>query len=274
MSKVWFITGTSRGFGRVFAESALARGDQVVATARDLNALDDLGRAHGSAVLPLALDVTDKAAVGEAVDKAVATFGRLDVVVNNAGYGLYGTVEELNEVDLRAQIETNVFGSLWVDQAVLPHLRRQGSGHIIQISSLNGIAAFVMMGGYSASKWASEALSDSLAQEVSGFGIKVTIVEPALYATDFAGPSAAHSAPMAAYDGVRKAFLNAIGDVKAGDPAAVGPALLKIVDTENPPLRVVFGEYALNGAQAAYADRLATWKEWADLALEAEGRSS
>lgn len=183
MSKIWFITGSSRGLGRSFAEAALARGDKVAATARDVASLDAL-TAYGDAVLPLKLDVTDKAAVFDAVRQARQHFGRLDVIVNNAGYGLFGAVEELSDKDLRDQLETNLFGPLWVVQAALPIMREQGGGHIIQISSTGGQVSLPLGGGYHASKFALEGLSDSLAQEVAGFGIKVTVVEPSFYATD------------------------------------------------------------------------------------------
>lgn len=188
MNKVWFITGTSRGIGRAFAESALERGDKVAATARDTATLDDLVVKYGDAILPLLLDVTDKAAVDSAVAAAHEQFGHLDVVVNNAGYGLFGTIEETSQEQARAQMETNFFGALWVTQAVLPILRAQGSGHIIQISSVGGIAAFPTIGVYNASKWALEALSESLSHEltIAGTGIRITIVEPGGFTTDWA----------------------------------------------------------------------------------------
>ena len=165
--KVWFITGTSRGFGREWAIAALERGDKVAATARDTTSLDDLTAKYGDAILPLQLDVTDRAADFAAVKQAHEHFGRLDVVVNNAGYGQFGFVEEVSEQDARDQIETNVFGALWVTQAALPYLRAQGSGHIIQVSSIGGIVAFPNVGIYHASKWALEGFSQSLAQEVA-----------------------------------------------------------------------------------------------------------
>ena len=160
--KVWFITGTSRGFGREWAQAALERGDKVAATARNVSTLDDLVEKYGDAVLPLALDVTDREAAFAAVQQAHATFGRLDVVINNAGYGHFGFIEEVTEQEARAQIETNVFGALWVTQAALPFLREQGSGHIIQVSSIGGITAFPGIGLYHASKWALEGYSQSL----------------------------------------------------------------------------------------------------------------
>src|SRR6201996_5806352 len=191
--KVWFITGTSRGFGRAWAIAALERGDKVAATARNTSALDDLADKYGDALLPIKLDVTDRDADFAAVKQAHDRFGRLDIVVNNAGYGHFGMVEELSEADARNQLETNLFGALWVTQAALPFLRAQGSGHIIQVSSIGGISAFPLVGAYNASKWGLEGFSQALAQEVAGFGIKVTLVEPGAFATDWAGPSAKHS---------------------------------------------------------------------------------
>ena len=179
MSKVWFITGTSKGFGRIWAEAALGRGDRVVATARNADTLTPLVEAYGDLVLPLTLDVTDKSAIDAAVKQAHEHFGRLDVVVNNAGYGLFGAIEEITEEQARDQVETNLFGPLWVTQAVLPILREQGSGHIIQVSTIGGVNAFPVLGLYHASKWGLEGFSQSLAAEVAGFGIKVTLVEPA-----------------------------------------------------------------------------------------------
>src|SRR3954469_15958409 len=189
-SKTWFITGTSRGFGREWTIAALERGDRVAATARDPRALDDVVREHGDAVLPIALDVTDRAAVFEAVRRAHEHLGRLDVVVNNAGYGQFGMVEELSEQEARDQIETNLFGALWVTQAALPFLREQGSGHFLQVSSIGGISAFPGIGMYHASKWALEGISQALAQEVENFGIHVTLIEPGGFSTDWGGSSA------------------------------------------------------------------------------------
>jgi NAD(P)-dependent dehydrogenase (short-subunit alcohol dehydrogenase family) len=185
--KVWFITGTSRGFGRDWAIAALERGDKVAGTARDTATLDDLVDKYGDALLPIQLDVTDREADFAAVKRAHDHFGRLDIVVNNAGYGHFGFVEELSEQDAREQIETNVFGALWITQAALPYLREQRSGHIIQVSSIGGITAFPVVGIYHASKWALEGLSQALAQEVAPFGIHVTLIEPGGFDTDWAG---------------------------------------------------------------------------------------
>ena len=271
-AKTWFITGTSRGFGREWAEAALERGDAVAATARDVASLDELVAAHADRVLPLALDVTDRAAAFAAVAQAHEHFGRLDVVVNNAGYGQFGMVEELSEAECRDQIETNLFGALWVTQAALPFLREQGSGHIIQVSSIGGISAFPTVGIYHASKWALEGISQSLAQEVAGFGIKVTLIEPGGYSTDWSGSSARHAEPIAAYDAVREAAANRPSRRGTpGDPAATRDPILQIVDHDDPPLRAFFGEKPLGIATADYESRLAEWNAWQPVALAAHG---
>src|SRR6202008_2665139 len=199
-NKTWFITGTSRGFGREWTKAALERGDRVAATARDPSTLDDLKAEHGDALLPLTLDVTNREAAFTAVARAHEHFGRLDIVVNNAGYGHFGMVEEISEQEARAQIETNLFGALWVTQAALPILRTQGRGHIVQVSSIGGISAFPTVGIYHASKWGLEGFSQALAAEVRDFGIHVTLIEPGGFSTDWAGDSARHSEPIAAYD--------------------------------------------------------------------------
>jgi NAD(P)-dependent dehydrogenase (short-subunit alcohol dehydrogenase family) len=273
MTKVWFITGTSKGFGRIWAEAALQRGDQVVATARNADAISGLADAHGDSVLAIALDVTDKPAIEAAIGRAHEHFGRLDVVVNNAGYGLFGAIEEVTEEQARAQMETNLFGPLWVTKAALPILREQGSGHIIQVSSIGGVQAFPTIGLYHASKWALEAFSQSLAGEVAGFGINVTIVEPTGYTTDWSGPSAVRAEPIAAYEPVRERLNAAFGAVRnrRGDPQATGPAILEIVDAEKPPLRVFFGDGPLGIIREEYARRMAVWEEWAELSVRAHG---
>src|SRR4051794_600225 len=272
-SKTWFITGTSRGFGREWSIAALDRGDRVAATARDVATLDDLVAKYGDAMLPLALDVTDRAADFAAVASAHEHFGRLDVVVNNAGYGQFGMVEELSEDDARRQIETNLFGALWVTQAALPFLREQGGGHILQVSSIGGISAFPNVGMYHASKWGLEGFSQALAQEVADFGIAVTIIEPGGFATDWAGPSAGHAAANPAYDGVRAkaAEQRAKRVASPGDPVASSAAVLAVVDAERPPLRIFLGEAPLGIATADYESRLATWREWQPVSVAAQG---
>ena len=271
--KTWFITGASKGFGREWALAALERGDRVAATARDASTLQDLTDRFGDLVLAQRLDVTDRAAAFAAVQAAAQHFGRLDVVVNNAGYGQFGMVEEISEADARDQMETNLFGALWVTQAALPILRAQGSGHVLQVSSIGGISAFPIVGMYHASKWALEGMSQALAQEVAGFGIHVTLVEPAAYSTDWSGPSARHAEPIAAYDDYREEVMAARAKRNAspGDPAATREAVLKLVDAEEPPLRLFLGEGPLGIATADYEQRLATWHEWQDVAAAAQG---
>jgi NAD(P)-dependent dehydrogenase (short-subunit alcohol dehydrogenase family) len=273
MAKTWFITGASRGFGREWTIAALERGDTVAATARDTATLDDLVAQFGDKLLPLKLDVTDRDAVATAVKDAHDRFGRLDVVVNNAGYGQFGMIEEISEADARDQIETNVFGALWVTQAVLPYLRAQGSGHILQVSSIGGISAFPNIGMYHASKWALEGMSQALAQEVADFGIKVTLIEPAGYSTDWSGSSARHATANPAYDGVREKAqqLRASRQGTPGNPVATREAVLKVVDAENPPLRIFFGDSPLRTATKDYESRLATWREWEQVSIAAHG---
>src|SRR4051794_8569716 len=272
-SKTWFITGTSRGFGRVWTIAALERGDRVAATARDPSSLDDVVAEHGDAVLPIALDVTDRTACFEAVRQAHERFGRLDVVVNNAGYGQFGMVEELSEQEARDQIETNLFGALWVTQAALPILRDQGSGHILQVSSIGGISAFAGIGMYHASKWALEGFSQSLAQEVAPFGVHVTLIEPGGFSTDWGGASARHAEPLEAYAGAHETSRQrrARGASAAGDPTASAAAVLKIVDADEPPLRCFFGRAPLGIAEADYERRLETWRAWQPVAELAQG---
>src|SRR6202046_2052889 len=269
-SKVWFITGTSRGFGRVWAQAALARGDRVAATARDVKTLAPLVEQYGDLVAPLALDVTDKAAASAAVKFAHQRFGRLDVVVNNAGYGLFGTIEEVSESEARAQLETNLFGALWVTQAALPIMRAQGSGHIIQVSSIGGVNAFPTVGLYHASKWGLEGFSQALSAEVAGFGIKVTLVEPGGFATDWGGASAKRAAQMKIYDGARAKIASVRSNSTAGDPNATGLAILKVVDATDPPLRIFLGSSGLPMTRAEYARRIETWEKWNALSVEAQ----
>lgn len=272
--KVWFITGASRGFGRIWAEAALRRGDRVAASARNPASLADLKKSYGDAVLPLALDVTDSEQVTEVVEQAHRHFGRLDVVLNNAGYALVGAVEEAAEVAIRAEFETNFFGALHVIQAALPLLREQGSGHILAVSSVSGIVASPIVGFYNASKWALEALHESLAQEVKGFGIKVTLLEPGAYATDFSSQSSLRmSGGLEAYAALKAQVFAAGAAMEFGDPQATAEAVLKIVDLQEPPLRFFVGTEGLPAARAAYADRLATWEAWEALSNAAQGTS-
>jgi NAD(P)-dependent dehydrogenase (short-subunit alcohol dehydrogenase family) len=273
MTKNWFITGTSRGFGREWAIAALERGDRVAATARNLDSLSDLADKYGERILPLELDVTDREADFAAVARACDVFGSLDVVINNAGYGQFGLIEELSEKEARDQLETNLFGALWITQAALPYLRKQGSGHIIQVSSIGGISAFPNIGIYNASKWALEGFTQSLAQEVADFGIKVTLIEPGGFSTDWGGDSAQHATenPDYAEFHAKAAEQRKSRIGSQGNPGATGSVVLQLVDAEEPPLRVFFGTAPLRIAKADYANRIALWEKWNDLSVAAQG---
>jgi NAD(P)-dependent dehydrogenase (short-subunit alcohol dehydrogenase family) len=258
----WLITGASRGLGRAFATAALERGDRVAATVRDTAALDELSARHGDRLIPVQLDVTEETAARATVREAAVRLGRVDVVVNNAGYGHFGAVEELSTQEVQAQLAANFYGPLWISQAALPVMRAQGGGRIVQISSLGGIGAFANLGAYHASKWALEAFSESMAVEVAGAGISVTIVEPGGYETDWSGPSATRSAPLPPYDEMRAAAAARRGGSASGSPDAAARALLAIVDAEEPPRRVVLGAQALEVARGILEQRLADWEQW------------
>jgi NAD(P)-dependent dehydrogenase (short-subunit alcohol dehydrogenase family) len=268
--KTWFITGASRGFGRIWAEAALQRGDQVTATARKLTDVADLKERFGDAVLPLALDVTNSEQVPQAVQQAFKHFGRLDVLVNNAGTSLFAATEEASDEQICGLFDTNYLGMVRVLRAALPLLRKQGSGHILGVSSGLGITALPLIGFYCATKWAVEAMHEALAQEVKAFGIRVTLVEPGAYATDF-GKSAQIADFLEPYAEFRKQFLTHLANVERGDPDSTSEAVLKLVDADNPPLRLGLGTSILPRARAAYAERMATWEAWEDVSNAAMG---
>jgi len=272
--KVWFITGSSRGFGRVWTEAALKRGDKVAATARKLAAIADLKAKYGENVLTLELDVTNPEQVKSVVAQAHAHFGRLDIVLNNAGYSLVGTIEEGTADDVRALYVTNIFGPLSVIKAALPLLRKQGSGHILGTSSNLGHIAFPVIGYYCSSKWAFEAIHESLAAEVKAFGIKVTIIEPGAYATEFGSQdSLKFSANLDVYKDFTAQFVGGLRNLERGDPNATPAALFKMVDSDNPPLRFNLGSHNLPAIRAVYAERLATWESWDAISSAAQGEA-
>ena len=270
--KIWFITGASRGLGRAWTQAALARGDKVVAAVRSVESMAALVDEFRESILPVVVDVGDRAAVFAAVDTAVARFGRIDVVVSNAGFGLFGAIEETEEAQARQQFDVNLFGTLWAIQAALPHLRRQGGGRILVTSSIAGIITFPTAGIYNATKWAVEGLTETLASEVAGFGIKVTLIEPGGYDTDWRGSSAAHTRPDPAYEPLRRKMKEAGVGRKLGDPAATAPAILAVVDAEAPPLRLILGSAGLPSARNVYAQRLSTWEAWASTSEAAQGQ--
>ncbi|AWH84559.1 short-chain dehydrogenase/reductase [Flavobacterium album] len=270
--KVWFITGASRGFGRIWAEAALKRGDKVAATARNLGSIAALKDTYGDNVLTLELDVTNAAQAKETVQKAYEHFGRLDVVLNNAGYSLVGTIEEAPADEVKAMFDTNIFGAVTVIQAALPLLRKQGYGHILGTSSNLGHVTLPVIGYYASSKWAFEAIHESLALEVKDFNVKVTIIEPGAYATEFGTPESLKFAPsMEIYDGFKANFFKSLQNMERGNPAATPDSLFKAVDTENPPLRLSLGSNNLAWVRGAYADRMAEWEAWEDIAIAAQG---
>jgi NAD(P)-dependent dehydrogenase (short-subunit alcohol dehydrogenase family) len=269
--KIWFITGSSRGFGREWAETALARGDGVAATARDTDSLASLVDTYGDDVLALQLDVTDRPAAFAAIARAHEHFGRLDVIVNNAGYGLFGAIEEVTEQQARAQIETNLFGALWVTQAALPYLRERRSGHLIQVSSIGGVVAFAGIGLYHASKWGLEGFSEALAAEVAEFGIHVTLIEPGGFDTDWGGSSAVRAEPIAAYEDARRQMAQRGSRLPKGRTDGTGHAILEVVDAPTPPLRIFFGTPPLGIAKDRYEQRLKTWEEWNSVSVAAQG---
>ncbi|WP_018341803.1 SDR family NAD(P)-dependent oxidoreductase [Cytophaga aurantiaca] len=272
MTKTIFITGASKGFGKIWTEAFLKRGDNVVATARNTDALSDLVKQYGKQILTLPLNVNDREASFTAIKKAKEHFGRLDVVINNAGYGLFGAVEEASEKEARDQIETNVFGLLWITQAALPIMREQGKGHIIQISSALGVVTLPALGLYNATKWAIEGLSESLAAEVKGFGIDVTIVEPNGYSTDFGSGSATHTTAIPAYDPVKAALYAGFTEDSTGLPEATAEAMLKLTAVENPPLRLFLGKVGLPWVKQVYAERMAVWESWKEVSEKAQGK--
>jgi len=269
--KVIVITGASRGFGKLWAEAFLKRGDKVAATARHLEHLDDLVEKYGTSVYPIVLDVNSREDSFLAIEKVKSHFGRIDVLINNAGYGLFGAIEETTEKQAKEQMETNFFGLLWVTQAVLPIMREQQYGHIIQVSSMLGLITLPFMGLYNASKFAVEGLTESLAAEVAGFGINITLVEPNGYSTDWAGASAIKTDQSATYTTLKESFFNSLAPDSWGKPEATAEAILKLVDANNPPLRLLLGRVAYPLVKQNYERRFAEFEEWKDVAEQAQG---
>lgn len=262
--KTWFITGTSSGFGQAWTRAALDRGDRVAATALPGDDVSSLVCQYGDRLLPLILDVRDREACRQVVDRAFEELSVVDVVVNNAGYGQLGMVEELTESEIREQLDTNLLGPLWVTQAALPHLRAQGGGRIFQVSSIGGLAAYPFFGAYNASKWGLEALSQALAGEVRQFGIDVTIIEPVGYATNWWGSALRRSGQLAPYSSLRQDVQSGWDTAASGRraPETTASAILHLADMENPPLRVLLGEGGIARVEAEYAARLDTWRSW------------
>lgn len=267
--KVWFVTGASKGLGLALAQKLLAEGFAVAATSRSIDELKTAVGNTGEQFLPLSVSLTDEQSVEKAIADTLATFGRIDVVVNNAGYGLAGSLEELSDVESRGNFDVNVFGTLNVIRAVMPHLRAQRSGHILNISSIAGVTGgFPGFGIYCATKFAVSGLSESLAAEAADFGVKVTVVEPGYFRTDFltAGSFVTPKNSIADYQKVRDSealHQQQINGQQPGDPAKAADAMIRITGEANPPLHLVLGEDAFGLAQtklAAFSEELENWK--------------
>ncbi|GEJ45876.1 SDR family NAD(P)-dependent oxidoreductase [Chryseobacterium sp. ON_d1] len=271
--KVWFITGSSRGFGKIWTEAALKRGDKVAATARNINSIAALKETYGDQVLILEVDVTNASQVQNAISKANEYFGRLDIVFNNAGYSLVGTVEESSTDEVKAMYETNIIGPIHVIQAALPILRAQGYGHVLGTSSAVGIYSNPLIGYYCSSKFAFEAIYDSLSKEVAGFGIKVTLIEPGAYNTEFGSAESLKIAGkrLTDYDDLKSSLMENLQKLERGNPIATPDAIFAVVDTENPPLRLLLGKNDWPHIQQIYAKRLQEWETWKTISEAAQG---
>jgi NAD(P)-dependent dehydrogenase (short-subunit alcohol dehydrogenase family) len=262
-SRTWFITGASRGLGRAFTEAALAAGDRVVGVARDVTPLDGLVAESGGRLVAFPLDVSRRSDVHKGVRQAVEAFGRLDVVINNAGGALLGMTEEMTEEQARAHLDTNLFGPLWVSQAVLPYLREQGAGHILQVSSMGSAGGFASTGIYGAGKAALDSMSEALAMEVERFGVKVTILQPGGYETGLFTQGLTMTDENPAYGELRE-WLNGLwGESQDFDPALAAAVVMQVVNLPDPPKRLVLGSDAydmVQQLQQARAVELAKWE--------------
>jgi NAD(P)-dependent dehydrogenase (short-subunit alcohol dehydrogenase family) len=266
-ARVWFITGASSGLGRALAEVALDRGERVIATAREPEQADDLAERYPGRAVATRLDVTDPDQARTAVEAGLAAFGRIDVVVNNAGYGLFGALEELSDAEVRSEFETNVFGAVNVIRAALPHLRRQRGGHIVQISSLEGVAPAVAgESAYAGTKFAVEGLAEGVAKDVAHLGIKVTIIEPGPLRTGFADGAVA-TAPMSDdyAESVGKAleWFEGLAGRQPNDPRRVAAAIVDVVGSRNPPLRLALGEEAVQAVRDKLDGQRRDMEAWA-----------
>jgi NAD(P)-dependent dehydrogenase (short-subunit alcohol dehydrogenase family) len=273
MSKTWFISGSSRGLGRAMTEAVLIAGDQVVATARNLGALESLRERFGERLKLAKLDVTDEAAAQEAVDLAVEAFGGVDVVVNNAGYGELGSVEDTSVESFREQIEVNLIGTIVVTKAAIPVLRRQRRGHIVQFSSVGGRIGAPARAAYSAAKWGIEGFSESLAREMALIGVYVTIVEPGGFRTGFAQAAHAAGEGRPEYDAVVGAAVRMQRDYdgrQPGDPAKAAAVVLKLVAMDRPPLRIALGSDAVSAIAATDRRRLEELETWRALSVSTD----
>jgi NAD(P)-dependent dehydrogenase (short-subunit alcohol dehydrogenase family) len=273
-SKVWFITGSSTGFGRVLAEAVLEKGDRVIATARKPEQLQDLISQYPETAIALSLDVTKLDEIKNTVEKAIAQFGKIDVLVNNAGYGLIGALEEVSDAQIQRNFETNLFGAINVMRAVLPVMRKQQSGHIINMSAIGGFTNELGFSIYGGTKFALEGVSEALQGEVAPLGIKVTIVEPGPFRTDFIGRSLDRAeTQMDAYQGTVGKFLNFLETIEGkqpGDPQKAADAIIQVVNSPNPPLRLVLGKYAYTKFRKKIESLTAELDAWETIAANTD----
>ncbi|GIJ75872.1 NADP-dependent 3-hydroxy acid dehydrogenase YdfG [Micromonospora phaseoli] len=269
--RVWFITGATRGLGRAVTEAALATGDRVIGVARDVGPLTELAGRYPDTLVSLPLDVADRAAVEQVVDRAVATFGRLDVVVNNAGSLLLGMLEEATEEQIRQHFDVNFFGAVWVTQAVVPHLRAQGAGQLLQVTSMGSGGGVASVGFYAAGKAALDALSQSIAMELEPFGIKVTIVQPGGYDTGLYTVGTTATTPHPAYEPLRAKLAELWGDDAGPAPETAAPVIMALVDLPDPPLRLIVGGRSYDIVQQMEHDRVEEYRAWEHLSRQAPG---
>lgn len=272
-TKVWLITGSTRGLGRALAEAVLAAGHKLLATGRDPGKLSDLVARYGDQVRAINLDVTSEQAATSAVAEAIKTFGRLDVVANNAGYGDVCPIEDMSMDEFRAQIETNLFGVVHVTKAALPFMREQGSGHILQFSSVGGRIGPIGRAAYAAAKWGVEGFSEVLSKEVGPLGVKVTIIEPGGFRTDFAGSSTSIREGRPEYDatvGKTARFQRDFNGKQPGDPAKAAAAVLRITGIDNPPLRLILGSDAFEAIEQNDLAKSNSDREWKELSISTD----
>ncbi len=272
-SRVWLITGCSSGFGRAFAQAVIAHGDQLVATARKIEHIETLAHEHPDRVRVMALDVTNTEQVQKTVQAALDDFEHIDVLVNNAGYGLFGAFEELSEKQIRQQLEVNLFGAMNVTRAVLPSMRAQKSGYLVQISSTSGQVGTIGFSAYQASKFGLEGWSEALSKEIAPFGIGVTILEPCTFRTDWAGRSMVKAEPMSAYNEImetRREHIHAENGSQRGDPARASQALLAVVESGHPPLRLPLGTDAVTIIRQHIQQQLNDLDHWGPLSCSTD----
>ena len=270
-NKVWFITGSNSGFGRSLTEAVLAKGDRVVATTRHPEEIEDLVKQYPDTVKAVSLDITKASEISSAIDTALATFGQVDVLVNNAGFGTLGAVEEIEAEKVRHQFEVNCFGTLNLTKALLPHLRQRRSGHVLNVSSVGGFTAFPGTGIYCATKFAIEGYSEALAKEIAPLGIKLTLVEPGAFRTEFAGDSlATPDNQIDDYEETAHKFVKMQeqrSGEQPGDPDKAAQAMIKVVESDNPPMRLVLGEDALKATRQKIETFQKELDEWEEVTL-------